>query len=88
MRQWERQRNARFAIDVGALIRLVEIDRFDAAGQVGFGRLSLVTNLRAQAIESPRVGDGLTDMFEAADPRDDPLDAHSEPSVRHAAVPP
>ena len=43
--------------------------------------------LRINAIEGSGEGDGFADVVEAAEPRDDSLDAHAEAGVGDAAVP-
>ena len=48
--------------------------------------VSLFTSLRVDALDRPRERNRLADVFDAAQPRDDALDAHAESRVGNGAV--
>src|SRR5687767_11628405 len=51
-------------------------------------RVERLTTSRINAIQHPRIGNGFAQVIQSADPADDALDSHSEPSVGDAAEAP
>src|SRR5262245_45494437 len=60
--------------------------RFFGQPRLTMPTLITIDPSRVEPVERARIGDGLAQMMDTRDPRDEALETHAEPGVRHRAV--